>query len=70
MLRSSSKDMSPLGAAFLAGLAIRLWASEAEVEMLVPPRDRFEPRMSPEQREAMYAGWREAVARTVFEAGM
>ena len=70
VLRSSSKDVSPLGAAFLAGLAIRLWAGEAEVEMLVPPRDRFEPRMSPEQREAMYAGWREAVARTVFEAGM
>lgn len=69
VLRSSSTDISPLGAAFLAGLAVGLWADEAEIEKLVPPRDRFEPQMSFEQRETMYAGWREAVARTVFDPG-
>ena len=67
VLRSTSRDISPLGAAFLAGLAVGLWADEAEVEDLVPPRDRFEPQMSPEQREALYAGWREAVARTTLD---
>jgi glycerol kinase len=67
VLRSSSTDISPLGAAFLAGLAVGLWTDEAEIETLVPPRDCFEPRMSSEQRETMYAGWREAVARTVFD---
>jgi glycerol kinase len=66
VLRSRSKDVSPLGAAFLAGLAVGLWASEAEIERLVPPRDRFEPQMSPERRETLYAGWQEAVARTTF----
>jgi len=67
VLRSSSTYISPLGAAFLAGLAVGLWADEAEIDTLVPPRDCFEPQMSSEQRETMCAGWREAVARTVFD---
>jgi glycerol kinase len=68
--RSTSTDISPLGAAFLAGLAVGLWADEAEIEDLVPPRDRFEPQMSTDQREALYAGWREAVARTILDPGL
>ena len=67
VLRSTSPDVSPLGAAFLAGLAVGIWADEAEIERLVPPRDRFEPYMSADQRETLYVGWREAVARTVFD---
>ena len=67
--RSGSTDISPLGAAFLAGLAVGLWADEAEIESLVPPRDCFEPQMPCQQREALYAGWREAIARTVFDSG-
>jgi len=67
VLRSASTDISPLGAAFLAGLAVGLWADESEIEGLVPPRDRFDPQMSPHRREALYAGWREAVARTISE---
>jgi glycerol kinase len=66
VLRSRSKDVSPLGAAFLAGLTVGLWTSEAEIEGLVPPRDRFEPQMSAKRRETLYAGWQEAVARTTF----
>jgi len=66
VLRSTSTDISPLGAAFLAGLAVGLWADEAEIEDLVPPRDRFEPQMSPDRREALYAGWGEAVVRTII----
>ena len=45
---------------------LAIWADEAEIEALVPSRDRFEPSMSAEKREALYAGWREAVARTLF----
>ena len=66
VLRSTSPDVSPLGAAFLAGLAVGIWSDEAEIERLVPPRDRFEPQMSADKREALYAGWRAAVARTLF----
>jgi glycerol kinase len=67
VLRSTSTDNSPLGAAFLAGLAIGLWADETQIEALVPPRDRFEPQMPADRREALYAGWQKAVARTVFD---
>ena len=66
VLRSTSPDVSPLGAAFLAGLAVGIWADEAEVEALVPPRDRFEPQLTAEKREALYAGWRAAVVRARY----
>jgi len=67
VMRSTSPDVSPLGAAFLAGLAVGIWSDEAEIERLVPSRDRFEPQMTADRREALYAGWRAAVARTLFE---
>ncbi|MBN2003846.1 MAG: glycerol kinase [Anaerolineae bacterium] len=70
VLRSTSTEISPLGAAFLAGLAVGVWADETEIENLVPPRDRFEPQMSAERRAALYAGWQEAVARTVLDPGI
>ena len=70
VLRSTSTDISALGAAFLAGLAVGQWASEAEIEGLIPPRDRFEPQMSMAQRETLYAGWQEAVARTTFNPNL
>ncbi len=66
VMRSTSPDVSPLGAAFLAGLAVGIWSDEAEIERLVPPRDRFEPQMTAERREVLCAGWRAAVARTLF----
>ena len=67
VMRSTSPDVSPLGAAFLAGLAVGIWSDEAEIERLVPPRDRFEPQMPANRRAALYDGWREAVARTVLK---
>jgi glycerol kinase len=55
-------ETTALGAALLAGLGVGLWKSERELER-VRKRDRvFRPRMVPEQREALYRGWRRAVA--------
>ena len=65
--RSASADVSALGAAYLAGLAIGLWDSEAEIEVLIPPHDDFEPRLPAAQRDALYRGWQQAIARTTFE---
>lgn len=67
VLRSSSSDVSALGAAYLAGLAVGLWRSEAEIGALSRPHDRFEPRMSETERAARYGGWQAAVARAVFD---
>ena len=66
VLRSTSPDVSAVGAAYLAGLAVGLWSSEAEIAALRRPRDRFEPRMSESERETLYAGWQRAVERTMF----
>jgi glycerol kinase len=57
-----------LGAAYLAGLTVGLWASEAEIAELAQPSERFEPRMAASQREALLAGWRDALTRTLLGA--
>lgn len=63
VLRTTSAEVSALGAAYLAGLAVGLWRSEEELVALPRERDRFEPRLPASEREALHAGWREAVAR-------
>lgn len=70
VLRSASTDVSALGAAYLAGLSTGVWHSEKEIEVLVVPHDRFEPRLPPDRREDLYNGWQRAVARTIFDAGV
>ena len=67
ILRSVSVEASPLGAAYLAGLAVGIWRSLDDIEQLPRPRDRFEPRMSAEERAARYAGWQTAVARSTLD---
>jgi glycerol kinase len=67
VVRSLSSDVSALGAAYLAGLAVDLWSSEAEIEKLPRPCDRFEPRLSDGERAELYAGWQKAIARTMFD---
>lgn len=70
VLRSASTDVSALGAAYLAGLATGVWASEDEIESLVLPHDRFEPHLNAVRREALYKGWQQAIARATFDAGV
>ncbi|MGH6933150.1 MAG: glycerol kinase GlpK [Dongiaceae bacterium] len=56
-------ETTALGAAYLAGLTAGIFASTADVAARWR-RDRlFEPAMAADQREALYAGWRAAVAR-------
>jgi glycerol kinase len=69
VLRSSSADVSALGAAYLAGLTVGIWAAEAELAALPRPRDRFEPRMAFGERAARYRGWRQAVDRALLHTG-
>jgi glycerol kinase len=54
-------ETTALGAALLAGMGVGLW--KASDFKRVRKTDRvFKPRMKPEQREALYQGWRRAVA--------
>ena len=64
VIRSSSADLSAVGAAWLAGLAVGFWKSHNELEALPRPTTRLEPEMPAARRDALIAGWSEALART------
>jgi glycerol kinase len=64
VIRAASADVSALGAAWLAGLAVGVWRDSAELSRLSRPGSRFEPGMLADERERRYAGWMDAVSRT------
>lgn len=66
VLRSQREELSALGAAWMAGLALGWWTSLADLEKLRGGDEEFSPRLSFEQREQRYTGWKNAVARTRF----
>jgi len=67
--RNLSADLSAVGAAWLAGLAVGFWSSLEELEALPRAEDCFEPRMPEAERQTRYAGWLEAVSRARLHAG-
>jgi glycerol kinase len=68
LLQNASTDASALGAAYLAGLATGQWQTLDEIMQLPRPQTRFEPQMPADEREALYAGWRMAVARATLDS--
>jgi glycerol kinase len=69
VLRTTSAEVSALGAAHLAGLAVGFWSSEDELASLPRERDRFEPGMVEAERQALHDRWQEAVARARWKRG-
>lgn len=67
--RAELVETTAAGAAYLAGLAIGVWSSPAELEQLRHSQRRFEPAMDETRREALYAGWKDAVARVRSRRG-
>ena len=61
--RPAVTETTALGAAYLAGLAVGFWNSQDEIAGQWQLERRFEPRMSADQRESLYAGWQRAVER-------
>lgn len=65
VLRPKQLEITALGAALLAGLAVGFWQEGAALSELPGGEEtRFEPRMSIERREALYADWKRAVERS------
>ncbi|MFW5742714.1 MAG: glycerol kinase GlpK [Spirochaetota bacterium] len=56
-------ETTALGAAYLAGLATGFWSGTHEIAKAWKLDRRFEPQMSDDERESLYAGWKEAVNR-------
>ena len=57
--RNATPELSALGAAYLAGLAVGTWASTDEIAALPRTFERFKPSMESADRVRLYDGsWR------------
>jgi glycerol kinase len=65
VLRPKVAETTALGAAFLAGLATGFWPSREDIARQWAVDHRFEPVMPEARREALYAGWKQAVEATM-----
>ncbi|MEX0697665.1 MAG: glycerol kinase GlpK [Dongiaceae bacterium] len=61
--RPEVTETTALGAAYLAGLGVGLYASTADLARHWRCERRFEPHMAADRRETLYAGWKRAVER-------
>ena len=59
--RPANVETTALGAAYLAGLAVGLWESTAEIQNNRKVERVFEPEMDEVRRNEIYAGWKRAV---------
>jgi len=62
--RPENTEMTALGVAYLAGLAIGFWEDIATIEAMRTTSDLFKPQMAEEERKKLYDGWQQAVAAT------
>jgi len=63
VVRPQTVETTALGAALLAGLAAGVYRSLEDIAHTWRAQARFMPRLEAARAEALYAGWREAVAR-------
>ncbi|MDR6998099.1 glycerol kinase GlpK [Neobacillus niacini] len=54
-------ETTALGAAYLAGLAVGFWESQAEISKQWAINRKFNPKMNEEERNHLYDGWKKAV---------
>jgi len=67
--RPTVLETTALGAAWLAGMAAGVYPDREEFERSWALERRFEPAMPAATRDAKYAGWKDAVRRTLSDAG-
>ncbi|MCH8901172.1 MAG: glycerol kinase GlpK [Chloroflexi bacterium] len=63
VVRSAVAETTALGAAYLAGLGVGLWPGLDDLAQRWRSDRTFEPRLSAEQRDEQYAGWKRALER-------
>lgn len=64
VVRPADVETTALGAAYLAGIAERVWRGHEEVESFWRVERRFEPRIKESERAARMSEWCTAVARS------
>jgi glycerol kinase len=65
VVRADDPELTAKGAGYLAGLAVGFWQSPQEILRLPEQTERFEPKMDQAQRDALMAGWKQAVQRVL-----
>ncbi|UTR14150.1 glycerol kinase GlpK [Salipaludibacillus sp. LMS25] len=63
--RPEVQETTALGAAYLAGLAVDFWKDKEEISKQWAIDRTFDPEMSQEDREDLYAGWKTAINATM-----
>ena len=63
--RPQNVETTALGAAYLAGLSCGFWSGTDELAALRATDDVFEPRMDSARADELFAGWADAVRRTI-----
>ena len=58
------KETTALGAAYLAGLAVGFWDNTEEIRSMHAIIKSYDPKMSEEDRNKNYSGWKKAVEAT------
>lgn len=65
VIRPKVTELTALGAAFLAGLYIKLWRSASQIKHFWAVDKVFKPRLPQKVADHYYAGWQAAVAKTL-----
>lgn len=65
VIRPKVVEITSLGAAYLAGLAVGYWKNSDEIKKCWAVDKVFKPRMSKKKSARLYEGWRKAVERTL-----
>src|SRR3954465_6630347 len=65
VVRPKVAETTALGAAYLAGLAVGFWKSQAEISKQWQVDRRFTPEMKPAARRKAAAGWKRALTRAM-----
>lgn len=63
--RPDINEITSLGAAYLAGLAIGYWKNKEKIAKQRKTLTVYEPKMKEEQRNRLYTGWKNAVGATM-----
>jgi glycerol kinase len=64
VVRPAVTETTALGAAYAAGLAVGFWESTDEIRANWSVGERWEPAMSADHRDELFADWKKAVTRT------
>jgi glycerol kinase len=65
VIRPRIIEITSLGAAYLAGLAVGYWKNSSEIKKCWKIGRLFSPKMASAEKEKLYAGWKEAIKRTL-----